>query len=181
MASSISASKLCCSTRLETRSASGGHCVISLASLTASSSRLSCAHQPVEQAEAIGFLRVDGAAGEDQIGGAGIADDARQEIAHAGIRRQAALDEHGLEARELGADAQIGGERRAHAGACRDAVDRGDHGLVELMEHLGPAADPAVFVEPLGLRRRRREALPRIAGRDSGEIGAGTEAAARCR
>src|SRR5690348_18102752 len=56
---------------------------------------------------------IDGSAGENEIGGAGIADDARQEIAQAGIRRQTALDEYGLETREFRTDTQIGRDRKS--------------------------------------------------------------------
>jgi hypothetical protein len=77
----------------------------------------------------------------------------------------------------LRADAHIGGERGAHAGAGGDTVDRRDHRLVEVMPHLGPAADPAVLVEAFGLGGGRGEVAAN-AGLHGGEIGAGAEAAA---
>ena len=126
----------------------------------------------VEQADVERFIGLDEAAGEDEFGGAGVADDAWQEPGHAGVGRERALEEDGLEAGFFGADADVAGEREAHAGAGGDAVDGGDGGLVDCAEGEGLRADPAEFVEPRALA-----VGDAVLGGARGEVCAGAEAA----
>jgi MFS family permease len=86
--------------------------------------------QPVEEAPALALLRRHGAAGVEELRGAALADDARQDRAgtHVGAGKADAHEQkRGLGPRR--ADAHVGrhGEDRAGAGA--DAVHRGDDRL----------------------------------------------------
>lgn len=129
--------------------------------------------ESLEEADAEGFGGIDGTTGEDEVEGVALADDAREEIAHAGIWGEVALDEDGFEAGVLAADADIAGEGEGESGACGDAVDGGDGRLVDVVDGAGLPADPALFIGEL----LPGDMLGRFGGR-AGDVGAGAEAAA---
>lgn len=108
--------------------------------------------EAVEQADAVCLASFDGAAAENDVGGAGVADDTWEEKAGAGIGREASFHEGCFEAGGGGAEAQVAGEGEAEAAAGGDAVDGGEGGLVEVVEGHRHAPDPAEFIEAVVLR-----------------------------
>src|SRR5436190_2351157 len=94
--------------------------------------------EPVDETDAVRFIGVDRAAGQDQLGGARFADEARQPLRPAIAGDEAELD---LREAELGArqrEPEGAGERQfepAAKGISVDQRDRWHRQLVELGEH----------------------------------------------
>src|SRR5581483_5354986 len=87
-------------------------------------------HDPIGEADAVSFLRIDRIAEIDQLRCLARADDARQEPERAHVRaREPDLDEQKSRARGVGKNPQVGGEHQHRAGAGGDAVHGGDDRL----------------------------------------------------
>ena len=83
----------------------------------------------VDEADAVRFLGADEATGEEQFGGAGGADDARQEIRHTHVAGgQADFDEHRAELGVRCCDPEIACECECEAAADGSALNRPDDG-----------------------------------------------------
>jgi hypothetical protein len=124
-----------------------------------------------QEADPRGLVAVDQAAGEQELGGAGDADQARQEVRdrHAGV--QAEAREVGAVARPARAQAQVAAQREAEATADGVAVERADHRHLEVQHR----QERLVHREALLVRGLGRAV---VADHRALEVGAGREARA---
>ena len=99
----------------------------------------------------VGFFGINRTAGKNQIRCPRITDDSWQEKAHAGIRRQVAFDEYGLESRFIRTNPHVTSQRQTHPGPCRNTVHRRDDWFVEAMEAHCLTTDPAEIIQVLVL------------------------------
>ncbi|MNZ84748.1 hypothetical protein D3C78_1035140 [compost metagenome] len=139
--------------------------------------QLLAAHQVADQADALGFLRIDARTGQGHLHRVGRRNGAQQ-VLHTTHRRDARhLGFRQREGRALGGDAQVALQRQFQAAAQAVAIDRGDHRLPDLQ---------VVEVDQAGvatLLRLRFQALQRTADETAGrrhgrlEIGTGAERA----
>src|SRR5258708_9019357 len=88
----------------------------------------------VDQADAIGFLRRDRFAREDQLQRTALADQARQPLRAATASQQAQLDFGLPELGMLGGDPDGASHCRLAAAAKRKAIDRSDHRLADIFD-----------------------------------------------
>ena len=134
----------------------------------------------VDEADAVGFLGPDHAAGEDQLERAALADDARQSLGAAAARHQAELDLGQAELCMLGGNADGAGQRRLAPAAERKAIDCRDHRLAEIFEQVVGLLDEAA--RPLRFDRAgMREFADVGAGRERLVAGSGEDDAAHRR
>jgi hypothetical protein len=129
--------------------------------------------QPVEEAPALGLLAAERTAGVEQLAGAAVADQARQDRARAHVaagQPDAVEQERRPAAR--GADAQVGRHRQDRAGAGAHAVDRGDDRLRAGAHRLDDVAGHAREHQQLGRRQPDQRADDLV------HVAAGTEVVA---
>ena len=124
--------------------------------------------QAVGEADVIGLPGGDFAAGEDQVHGPRLADQARQAHGAQVDQRHAEPAAEDAEGGVVGGDAQVGPAGQLQAAGHREALDRGDHRLGELQAGGAHRAEVALaFEAPAGL-----------AVGDRLQIGAGAEVVA---
>jgi len=88
----------------------------------------------VEQAGVAQLLRGDGGARHDHVQGGLDADEPRQALCAAGARQETELDLGQRDLRARDGDAVMTGQREFEAAAHADAVDAGNHGLLEFFD-----------------------------------------------
>ena len=111
------------------------------ASAFASSIRVAAGTTRLMSPQDSAVVRVDRVAGEEQFGGAGMADDARQDPRTAVAGHQADLEERRAEDRIVGGDAHVGEASDIVAEADRRTVDRRDQRHFECPRALHDAVD----------------------------------------
>ena len=98
-------------------------------------------HEAVQHPEGVRLGATEVPPGQHELAGAGRADDARQEVAHADVaRRQTDADEDRTEGGVRSRDPEVAGEGERQPAADRRAVHGRHHGLVALVhgeDHLG--------------------------------------------
>src|SRR5258708_7328482 len=110
-----------------------------------------CGNDFVDEANAIGFLRRDRFAGEDQLQRTALADQARQALRTATAGQQAELHLGLSELGMFGGDSDRASHRRLAASAKRKAIDGCDHRLAKIFNQVEHAlTEPAGFLPPLG-------------------------------
>ena len=115
-------------------------------------------HDFVDQPDAIGLLRADHFAGEDELQGPAFADQARQALRAAAAGKEPELH---LGLAELGAfhrDPDGAGHRRLAAAAERKAIDGRDHRLAEIFDEVED-----LLSETAGLLRLDRRGMRELA------------------
>src|SRR5438477_1538984 len=134
--------------------------------------------EPVDETDAVSFIGVDRAAGQDQFGGARFADEARQPLRPAIARDEAELDLGEAELCGGQSQAKGAGERQLEPAAKGIAVDQRDRRhrqLVEFRQHrLAEQGAGALFDEAPA-----HQLLDVGAGREGAVAGAGDEPRAR--
>ena len=113
---------------------------------------LSGGNDLVDQADAIGLLRVDHLAGENQLQGAALSDQPRQALRAAVARNDAELDFRLAELRVLGREPDGAGHRQFAAAAEGEAVDGRNDRLAEVLDEVEDRLPVTVLI--LALRRR---------------------------
>ena len=134
--------------------------------------------EPVDETDAVSFIGVDRAAGQDQLGGARFADEARQPLRPAIAGDEAELDLGEAELCGRHCQAKGAGERQfepAAKGIAVDQRDRRHRQLVEFRQHrLAEQGAGALFDEAPA-----HQLLDVGAGREGAVAGAGDEQRAR--
>ena len=90
----------------------------------------------VDQPDAIGFLRADHLSGQNELQGATLADQPRQSLRATAARDKSERDLGLAEFRGLDRDPDGAGHRRLAAAAEREAIDRRDHRLAEILDQI---------------------------------------------
>ena len=136
-------------------------------------------HDFVDEPDAVGLLRADHFAGEDELQGAAFADQARQALRAAAAGKETELH---LGLAELGAvhrDPDGAGHRRLAAAAERKAVDGRDHRLAEILDEIEDLLSEAAGL--FGVDRRGMRELADVGAGDERLVaGAGQDDAAHC-
>ena len=114
------------------------------ASASASASSSSSAHHPRDEPELVrARRRLQPLVEQHQLGRAAQADEPRQRPARAAVGREADRGVGHREARRLGGEHEVGGDRDAHPAARRGAADGADHRRVERRQRLDPGVERA--------------------------------------
>ena len=119
----------------------------------------------VDEPDAIGLLRADHLAGQDELQGAALADQPRQPLRSAAARNESQRDFGLAEFRVLHRDPDGAGHRRLAAAAERKAIDGRDHRLAEILDEI-----EHLLSEAAGLF-----GLERADMRELADVGAGDE------
>src|SRR5580692_3134692 len=126
--------------------------------------QIRCRHDFVDESDTVSLLRADHLRGKDELQGATLSHQARQTLRATAARYKSQSDFRLAELRRVRCDSDRARHRRLATAAEREAIDRRDHGLAEVLDKIKDLLPETA--RPLRIERGGMRKLADIGARD---------------